>query len=90
MLLNILSRLGTGSICRGLASSRTAASSAHSPRPEHSGQPGSLAPARVTRSGPPSINLHSPPRSQQPESRPAVHSGLPRTFKLESQSTGLR
>ena len=40
----------------------------------HSGQPSSLAPARVTRSSPPFITLHSLPRSQQPShsQRPAV------------------
>ena len=38
----------------------------------HSGQPGSLAPARVTRSSPQSITLLSPPRSPQPESLAAA------------------
>ena len=38
----------------------------------HTGQPGSLAPARVTRSSPQSFTLLSPPRSPQPESLAAA------------------
>ena len=44
----------------------------------HSGQPGSLAPARVTRSSPPFITLHSPPRSPQPKSLAAARPHPPR------------
>ena len=43
----------------------------------HTGQPGSLAPARVTRSSPQSITLLSPPRSPHSQRPAVIRSGLP-------------